>query len=196
MSGSSGHTVRSRCLQWQVRAAAPIFTHGSLIEKGQKKAAYARVRSVPNKEKKLEKPIRRSLGRFCFAQTLIDAPIEEGGDNDGAKQGYDGSSSDKDEKACQHDEEEDTEQSESDLFVSRQTKGRTCAAVPRWRGTRRLVVLLDKLVFHTLLLTHYALFRSVSARACLLRRFMERHALETHGKCFLPHSLDTHQPGR
>src|SRR5258708_39976400 len=104
------------------RSRAP---HGSLIEKGQKKAAYARVRSVPNKEKKLEKPIRRALGRFCFAQTLIDAPIEEGDDNDGAKQGDDSSSSDKDEKAGHHDEEEDAEQSESDLFVSRQTKRHT-----------------------------------------------------------------------
>ncbi len=115
--------------------------------------------------------IRRSLGRFCFAQTLIDAPIEEGDDNDGAKQGDDSSSSDKDEKAGNHDEEEDTEQSESDLFVSRQTKRHTCAAVLLWRGTRRLVVLLYKLVFHTFLLTHYAIVRSVSARACLLRHF-------------------------
>src|SRR5260370_32190080 len=145
------------------RSRAP---HGSLIEKGQKKAAYARVRSVPNKEKKLEKPIRRSLGRFRFAQTLIDAPIEEGDDS---------SSSDKDEKAGHHDEEEDTEQSESDLFVSRHTKRRTCAAVPLWRGTRRLVVLLFKLVFYTLLLSHYALVRDVSAGACLRPRFMERH---------------------
>ena len=122
------------------------------------------------KEKKLEKPIRRSLGRLCFAQTLIDAPIEEGDDNDGAKQGDDSSSSDKDEKAGNHDEEEDTEQSESDLFVSRHTKRRTCAAAPIWRGTRRLVALLYKLVFHTLLLSHYALFCSVSARACLRPR--------------------------
>jgi hypothetical protein len=115
---------------------------------------------------------------------LIDAPIEEGDDNDGAKQGDDSLSSDKDEEAGYHDEEEDTEQSESDLFVSRHT----CAAVPLWRRTRRLMVLLDKLVFHTFLLSRSALFRDVSARACLRRRFMERHTLETHRKRFLPHS--------